>query len=56
MFSNHCKTVEDYGQEIKEKMIIEMIKKGLAFEMIAEIAKLSVETIKKIAEKVAVKA
>lgn len=51
-----CKAVEDYGQEIKEEMIIEMIKKGLTFEMIADIAKLSVETIKNIAEKVEVKA
>jgi len=51
-----CKAVEDYGKEIKEEMIIEMIKKGLALEMIAEIAKLSLEAVKQIAEKAATKA
>ena len=51
-----CKAVEDYGQEIKEEMVIEMIKKGLALEMIAEIAKLSIDAVKVIAEKVVVKA
>lgn len=45
-----CKAFEDYGQEIKERMIIEMIKKKLALEMIAEIAKLPLDTIKEIAE------
>ncbi len=55
-----CKAIEDYGKEIasetREEMIIEMIKKGLDLEMIAEIAKLPIESIKKIAEKCTAKA
>lgn len=57
MYSNHCKVVEDYSQEIKEEMIIEFLKLGkLTLEEIAIASKVSLEVVKEIAEKVAVKA
>lgn len=48
--------VQEFMQEEKEEMIIEMIKKGFAVDVISEIVKLPVEKIKEIAEKVTVKA
>ena len=50
-----CKAVEDYGKEIKEEMIIEMIKGGkLTIEEIASYSHVSVELVKEIAEKLKV--
>lgn len=52
-----CRAVEDLIQEEKEEMIIEMLKGGkLTIEEIAAYSHLSVDVVKKIADKVTVKA
>jgi hypothetical protein len=51
-----CRAVEELILDEKEEIVIEMLKKNFAIEMIAEIVKLPVESVKKIAEKVTVKA
>lgn len=52
-----CRAVEDLIQEEKEEMIIEMLKGGkLTIEEIATYSHLSVDVVKKIADKVTVKA
>jgi predicted transcriptional regulator len=55
-----CRAVEelilDERMEEKEEIVIEMLKENFEIEMIAEIVKLPVESVKKIAEKVTVKA
>ena len=62
--SNMCRAMEELilderaeeNAEVKEEMIVEMLKKGFDFEVIADISKLSVDDVKHIAEKTAVKA
>lgn len=50
-----CRAVEELIQEEKEEIVTEMLKKGFDFQIIAEIVKLPIEKIKKIAEKVTIK-
>jgi predicted transposase YdaD len=55
-----CRAVEelilDERMEEKEEIVIEMLKENFEIEKIAKIVKLPVESVKKIAEKVTVKA
>lgn len=51
-----CLGVAEGRAQIKEEMIIEMLRKGISVELISDISKLSLEEINKIAEKVSVKA